>query len=322
MQSLPASGLPLPQLVVGHRHPDRARRRGRPTPPSCRRLTDEVHGIYFGDGATSSNGFHSGIELRGGVEGPGGLRVHRQRLGDLGGVELPVRLPSPSPTRRAAYGMPGTRRRRQRRARLLRAPCAQAVERARGGAGPSLLGTQDLPHARPFELRRPHQVPRRRARSRAGLRATPIDALRGGTSSSARSWSPTANERTSKQELYEELDRRDPRAGGGSRRCRSRPWSRMCTAEVPRHLRGQYNRFIAGRRAPRRGSTRRRSLPALAARGEPHSAQNRSLVALAGPRKPPRIHRFASVSAPLQEPRFTHPAREQFHHGLLARRRS
>jgi pyruvate dehydrogenase E1 component alpha subunit len=32
---------------------------------SARRGTGEVHGIYFGDGATSSNGFHSGLNLAG-----------------------------------------------------------------------------------------------------------------------------------------------------------------------------------------------------------------------------------------------------------------
>jgi pyruvate dehydrogenase E1 component alpha subunit/2-oxoisovalerate dehydrogenase E1 component alpha subunit len=97
---------------------------------------DEVHGIYFGDGAASSNGFHSGMNFAGVWKVPcvfvladNGWAIsvssREQTAGDLS-------------RRGLAYGVP-TRVVDGNDVLACRAVMEESVERAREGAGPSLL---------------------------------------------------------------------------------------------------------------------------------------------------------------------------------------
>ncbi|HED66621.1 MAG TPA: thiamine pyrophosphate-dependent dehydrogenase E1 component subunit alpha [Planctomycetes bacterium] len=102
-----------------------------------RRGSDEVHGIYFGDGATSSNGFHSGMNFAGVWKVPAVfVCVHNGWA---------ISVPSSAQTAQSdyskkalAYGMPGYRVDGND---VL--ACYEAmkvlVERARAGEGPSFL---------------------------------------------------------------------------------------------------------------------------------------------------------------------------------------
>jgi len=104
---------------------------------SRRRGADEVHAIYFGDGATSSNGFHSGMNFA------GVWRVPAVFVCVDNGWAISV--PSASQTAQldyarkgVAYGVPGTTV-DGNDVLACHEAMRGAVARARGGEGPSLL---------------------------------------------------------------------------------------------------------------------------------------------------------------------------------------
>jgi TPP-dependent pyruvate/acetoin dehydrogenase alpha subunit len=104
---------------------------------SMRRGEDVAHGIYFGDGATSSNGFHSGMNFAGVWKVPAVFVCM-----DNGWA---ISVPSCAQTaaksyadKAAAYGMPGHEV-DGNDVLACRAAMAALVDRARRGEGPSLL---------------------------------------------------------------------------------------------------------------------------------------------------------------------------------------
>lgn len=98
---------------------------------------DEVHGIWFGDGATSSNGFHSGMNLAGVWKAPAVFVCVDN--GWAISVSSRSQTAASSFARKAeAYGMPGHTVDGNDVLACLAAMEA-LVERARSGAGPALL---------------------------------------------------------------------------------------------------------------------------------------------------------------------------------------
>ena len=86
---------------------------------------------FMGDGGTSSNDFHSGLNFAGGLQGAGGVRLREQPLGDLGaGVEGQTGSETIAQSRREAYGMPGVRVDGNDVLAVYRV-CKEAVDRAR-----------------------------------------------------------------------------------------------------------------------------------------------------------------------------------------------
>jgi TPP-dependent pyruvate/acetoin dehydrogenase alpha subunit len=101
------------------------------------RGSDEVHAIYFGDGATSSNGFHSALNFA------GVWRVAAVFVCVDNGWAISVASRTQSACdsfadKGAAYGMPGSEV-DGNDVLAVRAAMTGAVQRARSGGGPSLL---------------------------------------------------------------------------------------------------------------------------------------------------------------------------------------
>ena len=104
---------------------------------SLRRGTGEVHGIYFGDGATSSNGFHSGLNFAGVWKVPAVFVC----VDNGWAISVPSRQQTACAsfaTKAVAYGMPGHEVDGNDVLACYHAMTALA-ERARAGAGPALL---------------------------------------------------------------------------------------------------------------------------------------------------------------------------------------
>ncbi len=101
---------------------------------------DEVHGIYFGDGATSSNGFHSGMNFAGVWQVPAVFVCQ-----DNGwAISVPSSRQTAAPSYEAkglAYGVPGVTVDGNDVLACYREMDA-AVRRARAGEGPQLLVTR------------------------------------------------------------------------------------------------------------------------------------------------------------------------------------
>ncbi len=98
---------------------------------------DAVHGIYFGDGATSSNGFHSGMNFAGVWNVPAVFVC----VDNGWAISVPSSAQTASESyadKGVAYGVPGTEVDGNDVLACLGAMGA-AVERARAGEGPSLL---------------------------------------------------------------------------------------------------------------------------------------------------------------------------------------
>lgn len=104
---------------------------------SKQRKTGEVHGIYFGDGASSSNGFHSGMNFAGVWKAPCVFV-----LVDNGwAISVPAKAQTAATSlveRARAYGMPGHEV-DGNDVLACYASMQALVERARAGEGPSLL---------------------------------------------------------------------------------------------------------------------------------------------------------------------------------------
>jgi len=96
-----------------------------------------VHAIYFGDGATSSNGFHSGLNLAGVWRVPAVFVC----IDNGWAISVPSRSQTAAESfaaKAAAYGLRGVAV-DGNDVLACRAAMDEAVERARGGEGPSLL---------------------------------------------------------------------------------------------------------------------------------------------------------------------------------------
>jgi TPP-dependent pyruvate/acetoin dehydrogenase alpha subunit len=102
-----------------------------------RRGLAEVHGIYFGDGATSTSGFHAGLNLAGVWSVPAVFVC----MDNGWAISLPSREQSASETiaiKALAYGLPGYEV-DGNDVLACHAAMQVLVDRARAGEGPSLL---------------------------------------------------------------------------------------------------------------------------------------------------------------------------------------
>ncbi len=98
---------------------------------------DAVHAIYFGDGATSSNGFHSGLNLAGVWKVPAVFVC----VDNGWAISVPASKQTASESlgvKGAAYGIPGADVDGNDALACYRAT-HEALERARAGGGPSLV---------------------------------------------------------------------------------------------------------------------------------------------------------------------------------------
>jgi pyruvate dehydrogenase E1 component alpha subunit len=101
------------------------------------RGSDEVHAIYFGDGATSANGFHSGLNFAGVWQVPAVFVCVQNGWA----ISVPAAAQTASASyadKARAYGLPGHTV-DGNDAIAVREALSAAVERARQGGGPSLL---------------------------------------------------------------------------------------------------------------------------------------------------------------------------------------
>jgi pyruvate dehydrogenase E1 component alpha subunit/2-oxoisovalerate dehydrogenase E1 component alpha subunit len=202
------------------------------------RGSPEVHGIFFGDGATSSNGFHSGMNFAGVWKVPAVFMC----IDNGWAISVSSREQSACDCfadKALAYGMPGVRV-DGNDVLACHAAATQAVERARAGGGPSLLVLKTyrmLGHSSsddPTKYRDPREVERWAARD-------PLDRYE--ATLVERGVIAAGECRSIEAELLAELDRviREQEAA---------PPMALKTLvedvyeEVPRHLRGQYNQFI------------------------------------------------------------------------------
>jgi pyruvate dehydrogenase E1 component alpha subunit/2-oxoisovalerate dehydrogenase E1 component alpha subunit len=213
------------------------------------RRRDEVHGIYFGDGATSSNGFHSGLNLAAVWKAPCVFVC----VDNGWAISVPSREQSAQPEfvkKARAYGMPGF----EVDGNDVLA-CYELmhwlVVHARSGAGPALLVVKtyrmlghsssddptryrDKAEVELWEKRDPLRRYARFLERRGVLRASELDQLEAG--------------------LYAEIDRvvHDQEAASPMP---LRSLVEDVYADVPRHLRRQYNEFV--RIAVQRGDARK-----------------------------------------------------------------
>ena len=200
---------------------------------------DEVHAIYFGDGATSSNGFHSGMNLAAVWKVPA-VFVCIDNGWAISVCSKDQTAAESYADKAVAYGMPGVEVDGNDALACWRETSA-AVERARAGGGPTLVVLQTyrmLGHSSsddPSKYRDAAEVESWAARD-------PLDRLerflveRGVVAAGERA---RIEERLT-AEIDAEIHRQE-----------AAPPMALKTlvedvyAEVPRHLRVQYNRFIA-----------------------------------------------------------------------------
>jgi TPP-dependent pyruvate/acetoin dehydrogenase alpha subunit len=104
---------------------------------SKQRKTDEVHAIYFGDGATSSNGFHSGLNMAAVWRVPAVFVCvdNGWAISVASGVQTAARSYA---DKAAAYGLPGVEV-DGNDVLACHETMRELVDRARKGAGPALL---------------------------------------------------------------------------------------------------------------------------------------------------------------------------------------
>jgi TPP-dependent pyruvate/acetoin dehydrogenase alpha subunit len=210
--------------------------------------SDEVHAIYFGDGATSSNGFHSGLNFA------GVWRVAAVFVCVDNGWAISVSSRAQSACasfadKAQAYGIPGQDV-DGNDVLAVRAAMQAAVGRARGGGGPSLLVLKSyrmLGHSSsddPTRYRDAAEVARWAARD-------PIAAFE--RVLTQRGVLGVGEQARIETELLAELDRviaeQEAAPPMPLRSLVEDVW-----AEVPRHLREQYNQFV--RVAERLGDAR------------------------------------------------------------------
>jgi pyruvate dehydrogenase E1 component subunit alpha len=202
------------------------------------RQSDEVHAIYFGDGATSSNGFHSGLNFAA-VWKVAAVFVC---IDNGWAISVPSSRQTAAPfaEKALAYGLPGVEV-DGNDVLACRAAMHSALERARSGGGPSLVVLKTyrmLGHSSsddPTKYRDTAEV-------EAWAKRDPI--ARFERLLAERGILRPGELARIEEQLYAELD-------AVIREQEAAPPMALKTlvedvyADVPRHLRQEYNRFIA-----------------------------------------------------------------------------
>jgi TPP-dependent pyruvate/acetoin dehydrogenase alpha subunit len=200
---------------------------------------DEVHAIYFGDGATSSNGFHSGLNFAGVWKAPCTF-VCVDNGWAISVCNRDQTAAESYADKGLAYGIPGVEVDGNDVLACYR-ESKRALDRARGGGGPTLLVLKSyrmLGHSSsddPTKYRDPAEVERWAARD-------PIDRYE--RYLVAKKLLASGERAKLESELTAEID-------AEIHRQESAPPMALKTlvedvyADVPRHLRVQYNQFIA-----------------------------------------------------------------------------
>src|SRR6185436_11645660 len=204
-----------------------------------RKGIDEVHAIYFGDGATSSNGFHSGMNFAAVWKAPC-VFVCVDNGWAISVCSAKQTAAECFADKALAYGMPGETV-DGNDVLACHAAVKKAIERAQSGAGPSLVVLETyrmMGHSSsddPTKYRDEKEVARWAAKD-------PIDRFekllveRGVIAKDARAKLET--------ELYATIDAEIHRQEAAPKMA-LRTLVEDVYADVPAHLRRQYNRFIA-----------------------------------------------------------------------------
>lgn len=203
------------------------------------RGTGEVHAIYFGDGATSSNGFHSGMNFAGVWQAP----CYFVCIDNGWAISVCNREQTAAESfadKGAAYGVPGVEVDGNDVLACYR-ECKRALDRARSGGGPTLIVLKTyrmLGHSSsddPTKYRDQTEVDAWAARD-------PMDRFE--RYLLGRGLLKAGDRAMLEQELTVEID-------AEIHRQEAAPPMALKTlvedvyADVPRHLRLQYNKFIA-----------------------------------------------------------------------------
>lgn len=200
---------------------------------------DEVHAIYFGDGATSSNGFHSGMNMAAVWKVPA-VFVCIDNGWAISVCAAKQTAAKSFADKAAAYGMPGVEV-DGNDVLACHAAVAAAHERARAGHGPSLVVLKTyrmMGHSSsddPSKYRDEKEVAAWAARD-------PID---GFEKSLLRDKTIDAGTRSRiEAELFAEIDH-EIHVQEAAPKMALKTLVEDVYADVPLHLRKQYNRFIA-----------------------------------------------------------------------------
>jgi TPP-dependent pyruvate/acetoin dehydrogenase alpha subunit len=203
------------------------------------RKLDEVHAIYFGDGATSSNGFHSGLNFAGVWKVPC-VFVCVDNGWAISVCSAKQTAAESYADKALAYGMPGVDV-DGNDVLACHAATRDAIERARKGGGPSLVVLKTYRMMGHSSSDDPTKY-RDDAEVKAWAARDPIDRFekhlvdRGVL---------RAGDRTKiSDELYAEIDAEVARQERAPKMA-LKTLVEDVYADVPPHLRKQYNRFIA-----------------------------------------------------------------------------
>lgn len=200
---------------------------------------DEVHAIYFGDGATSSNGFHSGLNFAGVWKVPA-VFVCIDNGWAISVCSREQTAAASYADKGVAYGVPSVEV-DGNDALACYDQTRKAVERARSGGGPSLVVLKSyrmMGHSSsddPTKYRDADEVARWAARD-------PLERLE--RHLIAQKVFTAADRARVEGELYAEIDR-EIHTQESSPPMALRTLVDDVYADVPRHLRVQYNAFVA-----------------------------------------------------------------------------
>lgn len=203
------------------------------------RGVDEVHAIYFGDGATSSNGFHSGMNMAAVWKVPCVFVC----IDNGWAISVSSKRQTASASyadKAVAYGMPGVQVDGNDALACHRA-VREAIERARSGGGPSLVVLETyrmLGHSSsddPTKYRDAAEVERWSARD-------PLDRFE--RSLVDRKLLAAGERAQIEARLFAEIDA-EIHAQESAPPMALRTLVEDVYADVPRHLRVQYNQFVA-----------------------------------------------------------------------------
>ena len=204
-----------------------------------RKGLDEVHALYFGDGATSSNGFHSGMNLAAVWKAPC-VFVCVNNGWAISVCSSKQSAAESFADKALAYGMPGEDV-DGNDVLACHAAVAKAHARARGGGGPSLVVLNTyrmMGHSSsddPSKYRDEREVA-------AWAAKDPIDRFE--KVLLEKKWIDKGTREKIESELFAEIDAEIHRQEAAPKMA-LRTLVEDVYADVPPHLRRQYNRFIA-----------------------------------------------------------------------------